>query len=186
MYQKTGIGLIFISCIVVFFKGDLDNILCSLMILCYSFIYSVIGCLMECYKEKSDIIQIKLVSCFFHMCSYFFYSIFYASIIQNPSYGLILLTIFVGASECIYYYLKNRIIQSLENGSIYINILDIIRRVVTLMLGILLFSETNPSYLYYFYGVMLLGCLLFYFNEQIKKCLNRETAPPREITLDAV
>lgn len=187
-YQKVGILVIFISCIAVIFKGELGNIVYSLMILSYSFIYSLIGFLMEYYKEKSNITQIKLVSSLIHMCSYFFYSLFYVSLIHNPSILLFLLIIFLGSSEYVYYFLKNRIIQTVENGSIYTNILDMIRRVATLLLGILIFNEKSPSYLYYFYGIMLFGCVLFYFNKEIKQRIegieqDRETRERELVTV---
>jgi hypothetical protein len=54
--------------------------------------------------------------------------------------------------------------------------------VITLFLGIWIFNETNPDYLYYLYGVMLLGCVLFYFNKEIEQRIegNREV---REIEM---
>ena len=181
-YQKTGILLITISCVVLFCMGSTEDSFYSLMLLGYSFIYSLIGFLMECYKETSNVMQVKVISTGLHMVSHFGYSLFYNSVLQNPSTKLILLIIGCGSSEFSFYYLKNKIIQTVDNGSIYTNILDIIRRVITLFLGIWIFNESNPGYLYYLYGVMLLGCILFYFNKEIEQRIegNREV---REIDM---
>ena len=168
-YQKTGILLITISCVVLFFMGSTQDSFYSLILLGYSFIYSLIGFLMECYKETSNVLQVKIISTSLHMVSHFGYSLFYNSALKNPSTTLVLLIIGCGSSEFNFYYLKNKIIQTVDNGSIYTNILDIIRRVITLFLGIWIFNETNPAYLYYLYGVMLLGCILFYFNKEIEQ-----------------
>jgi uncharacterized membrane protein len=168
-YQKIGILLITISCVILFFMGSTEQSFYSLVLLGYSFIYSLIGFLMECYKETSNVMQVKVISTGLHMISHFGYSLFYNSVLQNPSISLIVLIIGCGSSEFNFYYLKNKIIQTVDNGSIYTNILDIIRRVITLFLGIWIFNETNPAYLYYLYGVMLLGCVLFYFNKEIEQ-----------------
>ena len=140
---------------------------------------------MECYKETSNVMQVKVISTALHMFSHFGYSLFYNSVLKTASAKLILLIIGCGSSEFSFYYLKNKIIQTVENGSIYTNILDIIRRVITLVLGILIFNETNPAYLYYLYVVMLLGCVLFYFNKEIEQRIegNRDVREVREIEL---
>lgn len=183
-YQKIGILMITISCVTLFFMDSTDDSFYSLMLLAYSFIYSLIGFLMESYKETSNVLQVKVISTGLHMVSHFGYSLFYNSVLQNLSTKLILLIIGCGSSEFNFYYLKNKIIQTVDNGSIYTNILDIIRRVITLFLGIWIFNETNPAYLYYLYGVMLVGCILFYFNKEIEQRIegNREV---REIEMSS-
>ena len=183
-YQKTGILLITVSCVILFSMGSSEDSFYSLVLLGYSFIYSLIGFLMECYKETSNVMQVKVISTGLHMVSHFGYSLFYNSVLQNPSTKLILLIIGCGSSEFSFYYLKNKIIQTVDNGSIYTNILDIIRRVITLFLGIWVFNESNPAYLYYLYGVMLIGCILFYFNKEIEQRIegNREV---REIEMSS-
>jgi hypothetical protein len=172
-YQKIGMFLIFISCLILLFLGGTDNMFYSLMILVYSFLYSIIGFLIEKYKENIEFIHIKLVSSSFQISTYLFYSLFnntvFIELQKGKTIGLFALMIFIGGSEYIYYFLKNRIIQTVQNGSIYTNILDLIRRGVTMILGIYIFNETNPSYVYYCYSVMSFGCFLFYFNEQIRQ-----------------
>jgi hypothetical protein len=187
-YQKTGILLVTVSCIILFCMGSTEQSYYSIILLTYSFIYSLMGFLMECYKETSNVMQVKVISTGLHMVSHFGYSLFYNSVLKTPSIKLILLIIGCGSSEFSFYYLKNKIIQTVENGSIYTNILDIIRRVITLILGILIFNETNPAYLYYLYAVMLLGCVLFYFNKEIKQRIqgNREVRDIREIELTQI
>lgn len=183
-YQKLGILLISISCVVLFCMGSTEQSFYSIILLAYSFIYSLIGFLMECYKENSDVLQVKIISTGLHMVSHFGYSLVKNSVLPTTSITLFALIFFVGSSDVNYYYLKNKIIQKVENGSIYTNILDIIRRVITLILGIWIFNETNPAYLYYLYAVMLLGCILFYFNKEIEQRIegNREI----ELTLENV
>jgi hypothetical protein len=92
---------------------------------------------------------------------------------SKHSVGLFLLILFVMVSESLFYILKKLLVEKVNNGSIYTNFLDIVRRILTLVTGIFLFDESNPSYLYIFYTVMMIGCVLFYFNKEIKERLER-------------
>ena len=174
-YQQVGTTIIGVSCGVVFYMGGMQELFYSVMIFIYSLLYSLIGTIMEMNKEKGNIIHVKCVSSFFHISTYFFYSLFnnslYEEFSSKHSVGLFLLIISVMGSEYLFYILKKRLVEEVENGSIYTNFLDIVRRILTLVSGVFIFNESNPSYLYIFYGVMMIGCVLFYFNKEIKERL---------------
>jgi len=174
-YQQIGTMIIGISCGVVFYMGGMEELFYSIMIFVYSLLFSLIGTIMEMNKENSNIIHVKCISSFFHMTTYFFYSLFnnslYEEFSEKRSIGLFLLIVFVMGSESMFYMLKKRLVEQIENGSIYTNFLDIVRRILTLVIGIILFNESNPNYLYIFYTVMMIGCVLFYFHKEIKERL---------------
>jgi drug/metabolite transporter (DMT)-like permease len=167
-FQILGIVLILASCIILLYKGGINNFKYSAIVLLSSLIYSIIGFSMEANKETGDFIQIKLVSSFFNIMTYTFYSLFcndiFILLIGKKDYKLILYVIFMGASEYIYYYLKLQIINIFDDGSIFTNILDIIRRIITLIISIIIFKETYTDYIYYCYFIIILGCILFYFK----------------------
>ena len=174
-YQQIGTMIIGISCGVVFYMGGMEELFYSIMVFVYSLLYSLIGTIMELNKQNGNIIHVKCISSFFHISTYFFYSLFdnslYEEFSEKRSIGLFLLIVFVMVSESIFYMLKKLLVEQVENGSIYTNFLDIVRRILTLVTGIILFNESNPSYLYIFYTVMMIGCVLFYFHKEIKERL---------------
>lgn len=184
-YQKTGIGFITLSSIILLVKGE-SHYIYGFIILLSSFIYSIIGFLMEYYKDICEFSQIKLISSFFCITTYTVYSFINPKSIdiidvkKSFNYSILYFQIliwtmilFIGASEYIYYYLKQRITNQIENGSIYISILDIIRRVFTLILGLILFKEKYEDYLYWCFALMILGCILFHFNKKIKEYIDK-------------
>jgi hypothetical protein len=166
--QILGVLFILGSCIILIYMGGINNLLYSGVVLLSSFLYSISGFLMEAHKETANIIQIKLVSSFFNMTTYTFYSLFYNNIFilveGKKDYKLIGCIIFMGSSEYIYYYIKLQIILVFEDGSIFINVLDIIRRILTLIISIIIFRETYFDYIYYCYSIIVVGCILFYIK----------------------
>ena len=166
--QILGVLFILASCIILLYMGGINNLLYSCVILLSSFVYAVSGYLMEANKDTGNMIQIKLVSSFFNMTTYTLYSLFYNNIFTllegKKDYKLIGCVIFMGSSEYIYYYLKLQIISIFEDGSIFINVLDIIRRIITLIISIIIFKETYFDYIYYCYSIIVIGCILFYIK----------------------
>jgi hypothetical protein len=166
--QIVGILFILGSCVILIYMGGISSLLYSSVVLLSSFFYSISGFLMEANKETGSIIQIKLVSSFFNFMTYTFYSLFYNNIFLllegKKDYKLIGCIIFMGSSEYIYYYMKLQIISIFEDGSIFINVLDIIRRIITLIISIIIFKETYFDYIYYCYSIIVVGCILFYFK----------------------
>ena len=171
--ELFGFGIILLICIILLILGGINNLLYSLILLSGSFIYSLSGFLIEKYKESSDFIQIKLVSSFFSLMTYTYYSLAISEITYYfylpKSLILIGLTGFVGFSEYMYYYLKSEIIKNMENGSVYTNVLDIIRRVIIFGLSIMIFKETYQSYMYVCYSILMLGCILYNFAKYLNQ-----------------
>jgi len=166
--QILGVLFILVSCVILIYMGGINNLLYSVIVLLSSFLYSISGFLMEANKGTSNIIQIKLVSSFFNIMTFTFYSLFSNNIFLllegKKDYKLIGCIIFMASSEYIYYYMKLQIINIFEDGSIFTNVLDIIRRVITLILSILIFKETYSDYIYYCYSIIVCGCILYHFK----------------------
>lgn len=166
--QILGILFILGACMILIYMGGISSIIYSSCVLISSFFYAVSGYFMEANKETSSIIQIKLVSSFFNFITYTFYSLFSNNIFTllegKKDYKLIGCIIFMGSSEYIYYYLKLQIINIFDDGSIFINVLDIIRRIITLIISVIIFKETYFDYIYYCYSIIVVGCVLFYFK----------------------
>ena len=166
--QILGVLFILCSCIILLYMGGINNLLYSCVVLLSSFIYAVSGYLMEANKETSNLIQIKFISSFFNLMTFTFYSLFSNNIFLllegKKDYKLIGCIIFMGSSEYIYYYLKIQIINIFDDGSIFTNVLDIIRRIITLIISIIIFKETYFDYIYYCYSIIVCGCILFYFK----------------------
>jgi hypothetical protein len=67
-------------------------------------------------------------------------------------------------TENYYYYLKTKIISFYDNkesGSMVINILDIIRRFMMVLVSIFIFKELYTYYIYFSFSFMIIG-ILFY------------------------
>ena len=108
--QILGILFILGSCIILLCEGGINNIKYSLVVILSSIMYAFGGFLMEANKETGNFIQIKLVSSFFNIMTFTFYSLFSNNIFLllegKKDYRLIGCIIFMGSSEYIYYYLK--------------------------------------------------------------------------------
>ena len=135
--------------------------------------YSLSNFLIEKYKEKSNFTEIKFISSFLSLMTYTYYTLFsnivYEEIHKNVNIVLYLLIFFLGSSEYIYYYLKTEIIKSTENGSVYVNILDIIRRVITFIISIYTFNEIYENYIYVCYSLLVFGCIIYNFSNYFTK-----------------
>jgi hypothetical protein len=168
-YQKTGIVFISGSCIVLLVIGGNDNIVYGGVVCMSSFIYSILGFLMEKYHDECDYKQIKSISSFFCIVSYTGYGALHGVVpITNPIVWLMIG--FMGGSEYIHYNLKQQIV-GIENGSVHIGILDIVRRIITLIISVLIFKETYAGTIYWCYSIMILGCILFNFNTMVDRMI---------------
>ena len=174
--------IIAISCIILIGLGQISNIVYALIVIFSSLLYSYLGFLMEKHKEENNYINTKLISSFLSLTTYYIYNLFNNSVSneleKNTSFIFWGLTIFVSFSELLFYYTKYLVIKLNENGSVYTNILDIFRRIITLVIGILIFKDNYPNYLYGCLSIILLGTSLINFNESIYnfiyKIRNRE------------
>jgi len=165
--------IIFISCITLLGIGGINNIYYAISTLASSFLYSLLGFLMEKYPDENNYISTKMISCFFNILTYTIYTLFNNSVNQelkiNSSWIFWILVIFLSFSEIFYYWTKYLIIKITENGSVFTNILDIIRRAITLVLGIIIFKDQYPSYLFVCFGLILIGCSFINFSDKISE-----------------
>jgi hypothetical protein len=85
-----------------------------------------------------------------------------------------LMIFFMGFSELFYYYIKTLIINTGENnenfsGSVYINVLDVTRRVITLIVGIIIFKDVYEISYFVCFSFICIGCIFIQFSNQIEK-----------------
>jgi len=176
-FELFGIIIILFVCLLLIFFSGIKNIFYTFIILLSSFIYSLSSYFIEKNKDfnQIDFLQIKLISSFFSLITCFYYNLFFTNIyFYLKSYDLYLysLILFVGITEYIFYFLKNEIIKNVNNGSVFINILDIIRRVFIFGFSYFIFNEIYQSYMYIFYLLLLFGCIIYNFAFYIHNFLN--------------
>lgn len=170
-----GNSIIFIACAVLLIIGGVNNIIYAVCIFASSFMYSLLGFLMEKYKEENNYISTKMISCFFHIMTYSIYNLYDKVNIDNSNYLIWGLMLFISFSEVFYYWTKYLIIKVTENGSVFTNILDVVRRAITLILGVIIFKDVYPPYLFICFGFILIGCILINFSEKINEIIKRIT-----------
>jgi magnesium-transporting ATPase (P-type) len=124
-------------------------------------------------KEDNNFVQIKQISRFISIITYLIYSLISNNINEkiysnhnNVIFWLIVL--FISSSEIIYFISKFYLIKITTNGSVHTNILDIVRRIITLIIGIFIFKDKYPTYLFICFGFLIVGCIFINFN----KCFN--------------
>jgi len=164
--EYLGVGIISTSCILLFYLGGMDQFSSSILIFIFSILYSIIGLLMEMNKEIPLVLESKVVSSFLQVSTFFYYSLGTNDLYQaiHYSWGLGTIMLFIASSEYLYYFLKERLMSLVQQGSILVTILDMIRRIITLGVGMLCFQEHVDSYVYYCFGVMMIGSFLYYFH----------------------
>jgi len=79
------------------------------------------------------------------------------------------IVLFISFSEISYYVLKFILIKITENGSVYTNILDIIRRIITLIIGIFIFKDTYYNYIFICFGFLVIGCIFINSSDIINR-----------------
>ncbi len=80
----------------------------------------------------------------------------------------------MGFSELFYYYIKTLVINTEKNnenlsGSVFINILDIARRVITLIIGIIIFKDVYEVSYFVCFSFICIGCIFIQFSNEIEK-----------------
>jgi drug/metabolite transporter (DMT)-like permease len=170
--------IILSCCISLISLGGVNNILYSSMIFISSLFYSIIAFCMEKYSKSDNFVQIKLISTFISMVTYLIYDLVNNNINKHiyanntkPMFWLLIL--FLSASEIIYFVTKFYLIKITNNGSVYTNILDIVRRVITLIIGIFLFKDKYPTYIFICFGFLIIGCIFINFSDGINKLINK-------------
>lgn len=173
-----GLTIVIISCLVLLFVNGITNIFYSLLIIITSFIYSLINFIIEKYPDSSNYIQTKTISSFLNIFTYMVYNIINndvnINIQNNSSYLLWIMIFFMGFSELFYYFIKTLIINTepkTENysSSVFINILDITRRVITLIIGIILFKDVYDISYFICFSFICVGCIFIQFSNEIEK-----------------
>ncbi len=177
--KLCGIFFIVISCIILLSTSDAFNIKYSLLCLFSSFFYSLTGFIIEKYvKDDNDrnknFIITKIVSNGLNILTSIYLEYNYNTITEsfnifyNP-YLLCFFMILLSISENLFYLNKIILISKFFNkdsGSLFTSILDIIRRIITFGLSMLIFNEIYNKYIYVSYGIMLLGCILYFIPKK--------------------
>jgi uncharacterized membrane protein len=164
--------IVLICCIILISLGGINNILYSVIIFVSSLLYSILAFCMEKYSESNNFVQIKLISTFISIITYLIYSLISDNInekIYNNNSNVLfwVLILFISSSEILYFVSKFYLIKITKNGSVYTNILDIVRRIITLVIGIFIFKDNYPNYLFICFGFLIVGCIFINFNDKI-------------------
>jgi drug/metabolite transporter (DMT)-like permease len=175
----AGLTIVIISCLALLFVNGITNIFYSLLVVIASFIYSLINFIIEKYPDSSNYIQTKTISTFLNIFTYMIYNIINNDVINNirtnsQEQAFWLMIFFMGFSELFYYYIKTLIINTGENnenfsGSVYINVLDVTRRVITLIVGIIIFKDVYEISYFVCFSFICIGCIFIQFSNQIEK-----------------
>lgn len=162
--QQIGICIISCSSFVMIYLGGMSQMTSYTILIVFSIIYSVITMLLDINSSSSLVMEMKLISSFLQMSTvfYYYYLLDGSNVIISTSNWFIMSSI--AFSEYSYYFIKKELMDLCENGAIYVTILDIIRRIVTVILGILLFSDLIENSAYYCFSTMILGCVIYYFH----------------------
>ncbi len=170
--------IILSCCITLISLGGIDNMLYSFIIFISSLLYSILAFCMEKYSESNNYVQIKLVSTFISIITYLIYSLISNNInekIYSNNNNIIfwLIMLFMSGSEIIYFISKFYLIKITKNGSVYTNTLDIVRRIITLVIGIFIFKDKYPNYLFICFGFLIVGCIFINFNDKINSIFGK-------------
>lgn len=177
-YTKLlGIFIIMLSCTILLIFSGISNIFYSSIVLLASFIYSIINFIVEKYPDKSNYIQTKCISGYLCIFTYMVYTVLYSDLnitIRIKSDIILWLMIsFMSFSEFFYYFIKTKILNNIvENkselsNSDFLNIIDTSRRVVTLILGIVIFNDKYESYYYICFFFICIGCIFIQFSNNL-------------------
>lgn len=161
--QKIGICIISCSSFAMIYLGGMSQLTSYTILIVFSIIYSVITLLLDMNSTTSLVMEMKLISSFLQMNTVFYYYLLDGSTVLISTSNWFIMSGIAG-SEYSYYFLKKQLIDLSEHGSIYVTILDIIRRIITVILGILLFQDSIQHSAYYCFSAMIIGCIIYYFH----------------------
>lgn len=168
-YELISIIVIVLTCICLLLLNNFSELIYILNIIVSTFLYSLCGFYIEKYKEKSDYLQIKLTSSCLSFITFIYMYVNDNNLIldltNNLSLEFGILIIYIGISEYLYFFCRTIIISRLKNGSIFINILDIIRRIITFILSIFIFDTIYPIYMYVCYTILMMCCIIILISK---------------------
>ncbi len=161
--NKIGIILIIISYIILIIF-NYSSILYSSILLIGSFLFSLISLIIEKYQIntiRNNYIQIKWISGLLNFLTYVIF-IDYSDNIFNYNIYIWIIIILCIIIELSYYKLKIEIIKNIIDGSIFINFLDIIRRIFILIIGLIIFKdkENYNISIYISFSIITIGSYL--------------------------
>lgn len=180
--KLLGVFIIFISCsLLIYFYGVSTNVVYIITCLIASLLYSVVNIIIEKYviTYEDKIINYywtKTISCTINFFVALIMEIKNKTISNiyfktNYLLSLLIISIVISFIDNYYYYIKTLVINSYENkdsGSMIINILDIIRRLIMLTVSIFVFKESYTFHMYICFSLMIVGILLYMFNKNKK------------------
>lgn len=161
--NKIGIIIIIISYIILIIF-NYSSILYAAILLLGSFLYSLIGLLIEKFQVntiRNNYIQIKWISGLLNFITYIIFIDNSDNIFKYNIYVWIIIILCI-IFELGYYKLKIKIIKNIIDGSIFINFLDIIRRIFMLIIGLIIFKdkETYNISIYISFAFITIGSYL--------------------------
>lgn len=161
--NKIGIILIIISYIILIIF-NYSSILYSSILLIGSFLFSLINLLIEKYQIntiRNNYIQIKWISGLLNFITYIIFIDYSDNIFKYNIYIWFIIVLCI-IFELGYYKLKIEIIKNIIDGSIFINFLDIIRRIFILIIGLIIFKdkENYNISIYISFSIITIGSYL--------------------------
>ena len=173
LQKIISMSLIFVACIILLGFYNQSNFFYSFICIMSAISYSLSGFIIELNvktdeEKKLNFYWTKTVSytiaLFFGSVCEFLYQTS-SSIINNFTANNIViiigLEIIISLLENFYYYLKIKSIsKSTKNGSIIIQFLDIMRRFILVIIGVLFFSEVYTKIIYLSLGLMFIASLI--------------------------
>lgn len=180
LHKYIGIFLIFIANILLLTTANGISIPYSMICIASSLCYASINFIVEynCIDEdskQSNFYWTKTISSsigiIVAMNAEYLNSNISHSISKDKLY-VILLSLFIGFAEYFYFYFRIKIVSRVEennSGSITLSFLDIFRRFIMLMVGIIFFQESYRVIIYIAFVLMFMGSILGTFEIQFMK-----------------
>jgi len=180
IHKYIGIFLIFIAIVLLLTTASGINISHSIICIISSLCYASINFIVEynCVDESSKHLNfywVKTISSLIGIIVALNSEYLSANISKSVSTNklqVILLSLFIGVAEYFYFYFRIKIVSHVEennSGSITLSFLDIKRRFMILMIGIIFFNESYSTIIYVAFVLMFIGSILGTFEIQLIK-----------------
>jgi drug/metabolite transporter (DMT)-like permease len=175
--KYVGVGIIFIGCLLLIYFSGITTYVGTITCLFASLLYAISNIIIEKFVKTDDekimnYYWTKTISSVINLIIGITSEINYktiSNIYRNTNYlaYVIIISLIISITENFYYYLKTKIIgyyENRESGSMIINILDIIRRIIMLIVSIFIFKEIYISYIFLSFSLMIVGILFYIIN----------------------
>lgn len=174
IYKYIGITFIFIACCILIGFYGISRIQYSLPCLIGTILYAYNGFIIETFVKEKELnfywtkTISSIIGCLVFITTQHEYNVinFVFNYDKIKIIIVVSLSFVITFTEIFYYYLKVKIIDNYENGSIIINFIDIFRRFTLLICGIIFFKEKYDFIIYISFSFMIIGSLIGLINKK--------------------